>query len=428
MSTLKYEHRNNCKKRVRTIKDQKKNFIVLAIFIFASYFIFGISENIKGPAIPLIQADFSLSEGNLGLLMSLNSIGYLLACSFSGWFARKTGLKFSGVLCLSVMAVGGLLMAVSPSYLTFSGSYFLMYIGNGMLEIVLGIMAAKIFTERTGTMLNLSHFFYGLSSMLAPLFATWLISMKSGGGTLGWRGMYAVALSLSLLPILFVFFARFPKMQEEHHEHKTPFKEYIKNPISWLVIGILSFGVITEMSIGGWLVNYLEKSFSFSNTAASAALSGFFLCFMLARLLFGPVIDRIGLAKSLIFVTAFACVMVVLGVLLGQSGVVLLSVAGFGIGPIYPTVMAVIAKVFKSSLDATMSFTLTVMGLLTVAANALIGFIIDLGKSLTAASGAEASVRSGYFAGFLFLELSILLCFAGTIDLYRRLKRKNELV
>jgi fucose permease len=173
-----------------------------------------------------------------------------------------------------------------------------MYIGNGMLEIVLGIMAAKIFTEKTGTMLNLSHFFYGLSSMLAPLFSAWLISLKTGGGTLGWRGMYAVALSLSLLPILLVPFSKFPKMQEEHHEQKTPFKEYIKNPISWLVVFILSFGVITEMTIGGWLSTILKNPLVFGHVGVRRAFRDF-LCFMLARLLSGRLLTA-SACKSLI--------------------------------------------------------------------------------------------------------------------------------
>jgi hypothetical protein len=34
-----------------------------------------------------------------------------------------------------------------------------MYLGNGMIEITLGVMAAVMFTKNTGTMLNLAHFF-----------------------------------------------------------------------------------------------------------------------------------------------------------------------------------------------------------------------------------------------------------------------------
>lgn len=94
----------------------------------------------------------------IGTLLSLNALGYLIACSFTAILTRKIGIKWVSMLAFGSMAVSGIFIFLSHSYPMFTASYFLMYIGNGMLEIGLAILAARIFVRNTGTMMNLSHF------------------------------------------------------------------------------------------------------------------------------------------------------------------------------------------------------------------------------------------------------------------------------
>ncbi len=89
---------------------KKSNYIILTVAIFLGFLMFGFSENIKGPAIPKVQSDFSINEMQIGILLSLNSIGYLLACTYSGWLTRKIGLKLTNILCFVIMAVSGVLI------------------------------------------------------------------------------------------------------------------------------------------------------------------------------------------------------------------------------------------------------------------------------------------------------------------------------
>jgi fucose permease len=403
------------------------NTRILTATIFIGFLVFGFSENIKGPAIPKIQAQFSLNEFHIGLLLALNSLGYLLACSYTGWLVRKIGLKLTTISSFTTMAFAGILIYFAPNYMSFSGSYFVMYLGNGMLEISLGIMAATIFTKNTGTMMNLSHFFYGLSSMIAPLLSTRLMGLSFSNSMLGWRGMYLIVLSFSLIPILPALFGTFPMKDKDNHE-RVSLKDFIKNPIAWLILFILSFGVIAEMAIGGWLVNFLEKSYSFDSTSAASVLSGFFFCFMLARLLFGPLIDKIGFVKSILILSCFSGVSIITSLLIGKPAVFLLAIAGFGIAPIYPTVMALMSKVFKNNMDMALTFTLPLMGITIVIGNLLVGIITDSFKAIyTYYQGADVGIKAGYSAGYMFIGICCLICFSGTIILYKKLKSSNSL-
>lgn len=408
----------------------RRKYLITTITIFVGFLIFGFSENIKGPAIPRIQSDFNLDEIQIGTLLALNSLGYLLACSYTSWLSSKIGLKTTNILSFVFMIVAGVLIYLSPNYVTFSGSYFIMYLGNGMLEITLGVMAATIFTKNTGTMMNLSHFFYGLSSMVAPIMATKLMgaSFQFTEGALGWRGMYLVVLSLSVIPIIPAMFSSFRKSSEEEGAEKISMWLFLKDRTAWLIIFILSFGVTCEMAVGGWLVNFLEKSYGYTNGSASNVLVWFFFCFMLARLLFGPIIDRVGFVKSILYLSGLSGALIVIGVLIGEPGVALLAIAGFGVAPIYPTVMALLSTLYAKVIHVAMSFTLIIMGITIVIGNFLVGAITDLFKTIfTNTMGVAEGVAMGYRAGYLFIGICSLICCAGAVVLHQRLKKEAAL-
>jgi fucose permease len=411
----------------RTQTQSKTNHILLLLVVFGGFFIFGLSENIKGPALPRMQTDFTLSELQLGFLLSLNSLGYLLACSYTGWLSLRIGIRSTGIIAFVSMAVSGILMYASTSYGLLTASYFLLYLGNGMLEIGLGIMAARIFTRNTGMMMNLSHFFYGLSSTVAPLLASSMMGWSAFGHDLGWRGMYLILLMLSLLPVIPTLYGKFPESAQTAEE-RLPLKGFFRDRIAWMIVLILSCGVVAELSIGSWLVNYLEKAHQWSTEDASGMLSLFFLFFMLSRLLLGPLTDRIGYLLSIILLSALAGLCCIGGILLNGKAAVLFAAAGIGVAPIYPTVMALLAKRYPRGTESAITFTVTLMGIGSVLGNLLIGAIIDIASRFAAAQGWDNDIKFGMQAGFMVIAALSLLCSVFAAVLYVLLRRRHELL
>ncbi|AIQ52065.1 MFS transporter [Paenibacillus sp. FSL R7-0331] len=403
-----------------------KTYAMQLVTIFLGFIIFGISENIKGPAIPRIQLDFHLNEEQLGSLLSLNALGYLIACSFTAILVRKFGIKATSIISFASMLLSGIFIFVSHAYPAFAASYFLMYIGNGMLEIALAILGARIFVKNVGTMMNLSHFFYGLSSTVAPLIATGMMSVQVSGQELDWRGMYLVMLSLSLLPIITALRSTFPG-DDLPAEQRTPFKELRRDPALWWMVLILSFGVVSELAVGGWLVNFLEKAYRWDTVKASGLLSAFFLLFSVGRLVLGPLTDKIGFTLSLIIFSGFSAVCTFAALAGGESWAFLFAAAGLGIAMIYPTVMAFIAKRYPGGSDTAITFTVTMMGLGSVIGNYIIGFVIEAVKKMYGENDPDALLR-GLQAGYGFIGLCALLCAVCGFVLYRFLKKRGELI
>lgn len=295
-----------------------------------------------------------------------------------------------------------------------------------MLEIALAILGARIFVKNTGTMMNLSHAFYGLSSTVAPLIATGVMSVQVFGHALDWRGMYLVMLSLSLLPILTALRSTFPG-DDLANESRTSLKELMRDPALWWMVLILSFGVVSELAVGGWLVNFLEKAYHWDTVKASGMLSAFFLLFALARLFLGPVTDKIGFTFSLIIFSGMSALCTFAAIVGGESWSFLFAAAGIGIAMIYPTVMAFIAKRYPRGSDTAITFTVTLMGLGSVIGNYVIGFVIEIVKKMYGQGNANGLLR-GLQAGYGFIALCALLCSVCGCILYRYLKKRGELI
>ncbi len=402
------------------------NMIILTITVFSSFLIFGFSENVKGPAVSPIQGEFGVSELQIGILFACNSLGRLAACGYTAALVRKIGVKCALILSLVVMAASGVFIWLAPTFALLTAGFFVLYLGHGMVEIVLGIMAARVFTRNTGTMMNLSHFFYGLSSALAPLLSVGLMSARLGEQALGWRGMYLAVLLFSLVPIIPALFGRLKNGKQENHRDGV--KAFFKNPNTKYIVALLSLAVTGEMAVGGWLVIFVEKSYALTAQESALVLTAFFVCFTLARLLLGPVIDKIGFIKSLLIASGFSGAAILIGVMLGRPGIFLLIAAGFGIAPIYPTVMAVLAKLFAGNIDSAMTATLTIMSVVVVAGSALVGGVVDGAKGLYALLGAGDPMRLGYAAGYLFIGLCFAAAFFVAVRLYKKLGAAQELI
>jgi MFS family permease len=199
------------------------------------------------------------------------------------------------------------------------------------------------------------------------------------------------------------------------------------DPALWMMVMILSFGVVSELAVGGWLVNFLEKAYAWDTAQAAGMLSAFFLLFSLGRLLLGPLTDRIGFVLSLIIFSCFSAVCTFIALAGGESFAFLFALSGAGIAIIYPTVMAFIARRYPNGSDIAITFVVTLMGLGSVVGNYLIGWVIETVKAMYG-STTELGLLRGLQAGYGFIGLCAAVCSVSGIVLYLYLKRRQELI
>jgi fucose permease len=295
-----------------------------------------------------------------------------------------------------------------------------------MIEISLGVIAATTFKKKLGTMLNLSHFFYGMGAVFAPLATISIMTMRSDSLTFSWRYAYLVILSTAIVPLIPALIGRLTK--QDYNKKKTKYTSMLKRPMLWLIITVLALGVLAEMGTAAWLVMYLERSQSLTGENAALGLTLFFTGFTLTRLVIGPLTDKIGFVNTLIIVAAFAGSMLIFGTLLGRTGIPLVVATGIGVAPIYPTVMALVAKLFQDEIDTAITIVATSTGLFMVIANLSLGGLINRMRVIFTETHGDAGIGMAHSGGMIFLGICAFISCIAAVLLRRKLKKTNQLV
>jgi MFS family permease len=352
----------------------------------------------------------------------------MIACSFTALLSKKYGIKFIAAASMSIMALSGALILLSYSYPAFAGSYFLMYISNGMLEIELALIGSKIFVKNTGLMMNLSHFFYGMSSIIAPMIAVSLMQTHIAGHMLGWRGMYFAVLLTALIPLIPNSLCNYDQV-EKINEHPIELKTLLRDKVLWLLVFIISFSVVAEMTTGGWLIDFLEKVYRWEPGRAAKMLSAFFLFFTISRLLVGGLTDRIGFALSFALFSGFGACCIFIALMTSEKSALFFALSGIGIAPIYPTVMAYITKKYNSNSELAITAIVTLLGAVNMVGNYLVGSVIEFFKTCDFQGRHSAiNLARGLEAGYGAIGVCMALALISSIVLYYYTRSKNRLI
>lgn len=327
-------------------------FITAACFL--SFFVFGYTDNLKGPTLPSVLAELHIGYGTGGNIFFGQSLGFLISTLAAGLLADRFGLKatlaLSGLLLLLGVAAYSLL--ASPPAL--AAALFTLGLGFGTLELGANAVIAALFSARKGLFLNWMHLLYGMGAMIAPLLAGLLLAR----GTY-WRFLYRwdlLLVALMVLAFLLMPLSSGASASIGRIQLKDIPRFAFRGRLPWYYLAIGLY-VSVEVGMGAWLVTYLQQGQAASITASNQALSLYFGTLMLGRFLGGFVVHRIGYLRSVQLASLGVAACLALG-LLGPSPLrILLPVTGLFLSIVFPTLTAAVS-------DAHREHSNTILGML----------------------------------------------------------------
>lgn len=355
------------------IKSSKTTIFLLTAGCFLSFFVFGFTDNLKGPTLPAMLAELNITYGTGGNIFFGEYLGFLIATLITGILADRFGLK-SVILLAGVflgIGVGG--YSFFQSAILLSGSLFVLGMGLGALELGPNAIIVSLHHERKGLYLNLMAVLHGLGSLIAPLFAGWLLSIN-----MSWRLIYRWDILLIALFVLIFIFLRFPKAEEKaqldfRHIPQIAFK----GQLPWFYAAI-TFYVAAEIGLASWLVTFLQETRNISVTASNQSLSLFFAMLMIGRLLGGFFVHRIGYLRSILFMTLGGIVCIAAGLFGPHEISFLLAMTGFFLSIIFPTITAAVSDTHTENANTVLGVLFTFAGLGGVIGPWLIAWSSDL--------------------------------------------------
>ncbi|MBV8936590.1 MAG: MFS transporter [Alphaproteobacteria bacterium] len=401
----------------------------LMLVAFIGIFIYGLLAALPGSVLPTLERNHYLPDDwTVGTFLLINAAGAVLAYLVSGPVIDRIGNKFAlacgAALVIASMAGFALTVTrISPGAALFSIFGCALVLGFGANAIVAAghALVADVAALWRNAALNLLDICFGLGLAALPLVVQ-QIQGRGGLPSVFWTLGVAAALLL-----LLVLAQRFPK--PAHREASAPggTKELLRNPSFWLLAVALFMYVGTEVSVGKWVVTFLERDARLLaghgldparlqelSRAAPDALSRFFetdpagvrvatyalrtLSVFAFALLAGRLVSSLLLSllrvNSFILLTAGSALTAVALIIAfraeGPSVVRAgLAAAGFGMGPIFPTSVGLASVMMPRSAGTAMSLAMGVgfAGLLLIPP--AVGYISS------AAGGAAGDVRTG---------------------------------
>ncbi len=80
------------------------DYIIILVLIMGSFGVMG--GGLIAPALPAIAEAFQVSEGNIGLVLSLYTFAAAVSLPFIGYFLDKIGRRKVGLTCLFIDGIG----------------------------------------------------------------------------------------------------------------------------------------------------------------------------------------------------------------------------------------------------------------------------------------------------------------------------------
>jgi MFS family permease len=276
---------------------------------------------LPAPLLPAIRSEFNLNYTQVSFVTTVFALAGGAGQLPSGWFAdRFSPFVLIGIGTIGV-AVGGILVGISHTYIMLLASLLLMgLMTGGYHPAATPLILASVKPEQRGRALGL-HLVGGNSSFfIAPLLAGPILAVW------GWRASFlCMAIPTALFGLIFYVYltrrsgrSHFERAKSKIASDKPPQPGYKRRLIAYLVQMVLAGGA--GMTVNAFLSLYIVDGLGASNAKAAMMMSILFLPGIFgAPVIGGYLSDRFGSVRVVITTSII-------------SGLVIFGINSFNLG------------------------------------------------------------------------------------------------
>ena len=302
---------------------------------FLTFFFSGICAISAGVVVSLLQERYGFAYGMTGTLLSLMSIGNLIAGFLVGVLPGALGMKRSVLLLTIGYAVGYSLMGLTGAVAVLALAFFLVGIAKGSVMNTCTILVSDNSANRTRGM-NLMHSCYACGALLCPF----LIAAAARVSTA--LAVFLLAVLGLMLWLVYGFTPLGGGSQKTARTKEVIDWGFLHAPRFWLLTGLLFCQNAAEQSVTGWMVTYFKGSGIIAGSLAAYTVTVMWGATLVARLLIAFVFPFKNPRKAMVGMSVLCTFFYVLLVRADTQGmaIVLLFAFAFSMAGLNPTAVA----------------------------------------------------------------------------------------
>lgn len=363
--------------------------------------VLGASDSLRGIFSIVFQEYYELSTTQLSIIVTMSYLGNLVFLFCGGNFLDRFNKKYFFVSTLSIWMIGALLFIKGNSYTSLLIGMFLCTGASTLLNTTINILVPAIFAGAPGLIVNVLFFIQGIgTSGSQKIVGRFAVDISY------WKMVNIVLLGVSLIGMLFMFYSTIPEVEQK--KENISYVHIIKNPAFIFYILIFGFYFIAEHGILNWFMLYGINGLELEYNRASFFLSIFFGGITLGRLMFAPLVQMLGVQRSVIVFGLIGGLLYIIGIAGGIKTVVLLSGSGLILSILYPTLVLMIQSYYdKECIASATGVIISIATLFDIIFNLGFGKIVD---------------TLGMRQSFYILQISMLLFLSSLIFFHKKVK------
>jgi fucose permease len=296
----------------------------------------GLPDGALGVAWPSMRGSFDRSVGDLGVVLALNTVGYLAGSTSVAGIAKRWGTPRVMSASTAVAAVAMGLWVVTGWWLVLLVAALVLGLSRGAVDAGLNAFVALHGGVRR---LGILHGAYGVGTSLGPLLV--LAALATGS----WRPAWIVigVLDIGVAVLTWRWRAAWPPDRVAPPPVLDDADAGRQATWPTVVVTMLCFAALVgaEYSTGTWSYTLLTDGRDMADTPAGLWVASYWAGLTIARFVLGAVGDRFDRVTLL----HGSCVLALAGVVLlwwdpRGAGVLGLPLAGAGFASVFPTLVA----------------------------------------------------------------------------------------
>lgn len=311
---------------------------------YVTFFLSGVCAISSGVIVSILQEKYGFSYGVTGTMLSLMSIGNMIASFASGILPGKIGTRNTVALLCSGYFLGYLFMALTGVAEILMAAFFIVGVAKGCAINNCTVLVGNHSKDRTKGM-SIMHACYACGALLCPFLASFLMQ---GGKKMP---MVGVAVMGILLWVIFMT-AGLPRKTKIAEAKKEKLSlDFLKDKKFWVITGLLFCQNAAETSVTGWLVTYYKDMGILSGVFSTYTVTVMWGATLIARLLIAFVFNIKDTFRTLAVMGIGCTILYAVMMFAGQPilAIALLFAFAFSMAGVNPMAVAGVGKILNAT-------------------------------------------------------------------------------
>ena len=256
---------------------------------YASFVILGLILGAFGPTFPRLAEKTGSTLGQMSIIFTVNSLGYIFGSLFAGRLFDKR--PSHPILAVTLLVSFGLLLTVPvlPSLIAVMIVFMVLGVALGFVDVAGNTLLVWVFGKDVRPYMNALHLMFGVGAFLSPILIDRIVIWT---GDINWAYWL---LAILMLPVAFWLWRTQSPSRPQQDKQLSEGGVSVAAGYTGLIIllaGLMFMHVGAELSYGNWIFSYAKNLGLGTDTISRLLNSVYWGSLTLGRLIAIPIATR----------------------------------------------------------------------------------------------------------------------------------------